>query len=74
MTRAEVREFLATGDARYARARCGIRAVTVATVLGVHRKDIHRYESGERVPKGSRGGAYCRIVAAFIRHLEVNGG
>jgi DNA-binding XRE family transcriptional regulator len=71
VTRGEIRAFLAGCDSRAAREGCGITQASVIAALGCSRSAVGRWERGQVTPAGSLGARYCRIVAGFLRHLEV---
>ncbi len=54
-------------DLRAVRRACGITQETMAAALGVSRPAVSSYETRTRRPPA----AYCRVIAALMRHLEV---
>jgi hypothetical protein len=62
------------GDAgpREARMACGVSCSTVSRALGLPKATVSNWERRIReAPKGAAGAAWCRVVAGFLRHLEV---
>ena len=49
------------------RQACGVTQQTLADGLGVSRPAVAHWETRTRRPPES----YCRVVAGFLRHLEV---
>lgn len=71
MTRAEVAAVLASADPQWLRKDAGITIRTVAEALGCDQSEVWRWETGRHVPKGRKGFAYVRFIAALIRHESV---
>ena len=74
MTNAEVRAYLLAVDAAAVRVRAGITLGTIAVALGVSRSHVWKWENRAHFPNGTRGAAYCRIIAGLARHLEIREG
>lgn len=45
------------------RRSAGVTQARLADELGVHRMTVHRWESGERHPRGTRRAAYAQLLA-----------
>lgn len=58
---------LAGVDLEEVRLDCGFTQETIAAGLGISRATVSSYERRTRRPTE----AYCRVMAAFMRHLEV---
>jgi hypothetical protein len=71
VTGGEVRAYLTGVDAGAARVRNGVTLATVAAALGCRKDQVWRWENRRSAPRGTRGAAYCRVVAGLLRHLEV---
>lgn len=57
-----VRRLASTGAARAIRIGAGATIREVAQVVGVSPATVHRWETGNRVPRGEKGLAYGRAL------------
>lgn len=71
MTTEETRAYLRSLDVPALRERCGIRQATIAAALGVHRDQVHRWETRRVLPRGALAARYARVVAGMERHAAV---
>ncbi|WP_346007168.1 helix-turn-helix transcriptional regulator [Janibacter terrae] len=51
--------------ARLIRLSAGVSQVRLARELGVHRTTLHRWESGERRPRGKERIQYARLLQSL---------
>jgi DNA-binding transcriptional regulator YiaG len=65
------RDWLTDADAAEIRRACGFSQRTMRTALGIPRATFSRWERGQNAPSGAEGDAYCRVMAALARHLQI---
>jgi len=56
---------------RDVRVACGITQATIASALGVSQVAVYYWETGLKVPAGTRWSAYLRVMEGLSRHLEI---
>ncbi|WP_170856790.1 helix-turn-helix domain-containing protein [Geodermatophilus africanus] len=66
----EARALLASGEARRIRLASGISQGKMAAELGVSVSAIHRWERGERVPRGRAATDYAALLLRLRGMLE----
>lgn len=62
----KARALARSGEAESLRKAAGLSSNEIAAVCGVAPLSVRRWESGERVPHGTAGVAYGRVLAALL--------
>lgn len=72
MSRAQRFAWLAAIQPGTVRVRCGFTIRTIARAVGVGYGTVWKWEAGRTCPASPEGEAYCRVIAALARHLEID--
>lgn len=71
---AELREWITSGYARDLRVAAGLSQALVAQDCEVTASTVHRWETGDRLPRGRNITAYHTFLARLVERKRQGGG